>query len=564
MAKTNKASSPELANYPVVIDDDFGEKLHAWIDAGMNAIWINIPGDEGRIHRAIVAFAATLNDALQEEPYQVITWDPVSGFNNQEAKSAITDPLLALKVLPAAIPERSLLIMYDMDVFLNGQGTANVPVRRQFIELCKNIAMCNTTRSSPMLIISKTPMPHDDIKEYVAVVDAKLPNKPQMRNAVVDYCWQGIDVPPFDATETVRDQMAEALLGLSAEEAMRITGYSLARGFSLSSCLGYIGDEKAIAVRKIDGLTYIPHRRIAAADQLGGFDNFMQFMHECKFTYSQNAQDCGLERPRGVALIGPPGTGKTVAAMIAARVLGLDLVQLDISSMFDRWLGSSEQKMRGALEVVAAMKNCVLMVDEIDKSLGGAHKNQATDSGVSSRVLSYFLSWLSNRDMRNADDNRVFVIVTMNRTHGIPPEMLRAGRFDRLFSTLLPDKTARQQILGIHLRKRSLNPDSYDLKSIANETEQYSGGELEEIVIAARRTAYARARAEADNPTPKQVEPTTEDLLTARRSVVPIAKVDSAEVQEVIDFCKDRTVPVGLSELLDDKPRQRAIRAGHN
>jgi hypothetical protein len=570
MAKTSKLTADrDGTDVPAIVDRALLDKLHGWLDAGMNAIWINTPGDEGRIYRLLELFAAERtkddDDQLAEDPFKVITWDPVAGFSEAAGnmQANITDPLMALITAPKAVPARCLLVMYDMAAYLNGTGAAgHMVIRRQFIELCKNITMHNNSRCSPIILLADTPVPHPDIKEYVAVVDAALPDKKQLRAAVVDHILAGFHGQRFEPTEDVRDRMAEALLGLSVEESLRITGYAIARGDTVDRCLANIGDEKAVSIRKIEGLTYIPHRKIASADELGGFNNFMSFMHEAKYTYSQNAQACGLERPRGVALIGPPGTGKSKAAMIAASVLGLDLVQLDISSMFDRWIGSSEQKMRGALDVVAAMKNCVLMVDEIDKALGGAHKNQSTDSGVSSRVLSYFLSWLSNRDMRSEDDNRVFVIVTMNRTHGIPPEMLRAGRFDRLFSTQLPDREAREEILRIHLRKRGLDPGRYDLRTISVDTDKYSGGELEEIVIAARRAAYARARQQCDNPSIEQVAPNIEDLLAARRLVIPIAQVDSEEIEAVLTFCEKRTVPVGLATLETAKPR-RAIRASH-
>lgn len=566
MAKS-KTSQVNTNDAPVAIDYGFMNKLQAWLAAGMNAMWVYTQGDEDRVQKVIDEFASRQEGDFGAEPYDVITWNPVAGFIGlpSQTKENSADPLTALCLAPRLLPRRSILVMYDMAPFLNGTNPPNMLVRRQLIELCKSLQLVNDDRSSPILLISNTPVVHSDIKEYVAVVDVTLPNEAQLRTAVVDYIWDSFlrdGSPRFEPTDEIRDRMADALLGLTVEESRRIVSYAVSRGDTPEQCLEYIGEEKSLAIRKIEGLTYIPHRNISAADELGGFDNFLQFLHERKDTYSKNAQKCGIERPRGVALIGVPGTAKTTAAKIAARVLGLDLVQLDISSMFDRWIGSSEQKMRSALEVVGAMKSCVLMIDEIDKALAGAHQNQGSDSGVSSRVLSYLLSWLSNRDMRKADDNRVFVIVTMNRAEGIPPEMLRPGRFDRIFSTRLPDEYARQQILEIHLRKRGLDPAKYDLQTLVYNTDRYAGGELEEVVIAARAKAYSRARQTLADPTPEQVAPTTDDLLLAAKEVIPISRFEGAEIDRVLEFCAHRTVPVGYS--VQPKARQRAVRANHN
>ena len=198
---------------------------------------------------------------------------------------------------------------------------------------------------------------------------------------------------------------------------------------------------------------------------------------------------------------------------------------------------------------------------ELDKVLAGAHKSQSNDGGVSSRILSYLLSWLANRNMADASDNRTFVIVTMNRTAGIPSEMLRPGRFDRIFSTLLPDQEARKSILRIHLEKRQVPVDNIDINGLAEATEGFAGGDLEEMVISARALAFSRAtRAyEAGGPKPTQasIAPTTDDLLVVKAKIIPMSVLDKEDIDTITKFCENRTTPVGGSTAAPTPTRRR-------
>jgi SpoVK/Ycf46/Vps4 family AAA+-type ATPase len=267
-------------------------------------------------------------------------------------------------------------------------------------------------------------------------------------------------------------------------------------------------------------------------------------------------------------LIGPAGTGKTMVAKAAAKILGLDLITLDIGSMFDKYVGASEAKIRAALQMVAAMPNALLMVDEIDKAVGGAHENQAADSGVASRVLSYLLNWLSERDMGSSAQNRCFVMVTMNRTAGVPEELLRAGRFDRVWATDLPDKDERSEILRIHLEKRGVDTDRYgnSLKRVVSATDEYTGAEIEEIVISARNDAYddrmstwEGAGKKGDPPDSEAVRPNLDELLSAASEITPVARLNADAVAKIRDFCRRNAYPVN-GERVTDTSRSRADR----
>lgn len=149
--------------------------------------------------------------------------------------------------------------------------------------------------------------------------------------------------------------------------------------------------------------------------------------------------------------------------------------------------------------------------------------------------------------MSNPDSNRVFVAVTANRIHNLPPELLRAGRFDRVFGVNLPTEAERAEILGIHLQKRGLNPSKYDLPVVAKNTIDFSGAELEEVVITARHDAYSNAIENAKDTielAAEDVAPDTEELLIAAKSIRPLAVLDRESINEIKQFCVERTYPV--------------------
>lgn len=220
------------------------------------------------------------------------------------------------------------------------------------------------------------------------------------------------------------------------------------------------------------------------------------------------------------------------------------------------------------MQMVDAMPNALLCVDELDKSFGGAHENQAADSGVASRVLSYFLNWLVERDVSSNTENRVFVLATLNRTAGVPPELLRAGRFDRVWSVDLPDKDERAEILAIHLTKRGVPSKEYGkaLMTVVGATDQFTGAELEEVVISARNDAYdtrmhtwETADKKGPPPTAEQIRPTVEELLTAASEITPVAKLDVESISAIRKFCAECCYPVN-GERVQNTTRTRANR----
>jgi SpoVK/Ycf46/Vps4 family AAA+-type ATPase len=144
---------------------------------------------------------------------------------------------------------------------------------------------------------------------------------------------------------------------------------------------------------------------------------------------------------------------------------------------------------------------------------------------VSQRVLGTFLSWMQDRS------GDVFIVATANDVTRLPPEFLRKGRFDEVFFVDLPTAESRRAILEIHLRKRGKDPTAFDLVRVVDATPQFSGAELEQIVVAALYTVFA-ARAEL----------TTDALMAEVQATRPLAHTMAERITWLRDWARERTV----------------------
>src|SRR4030067_1394321 len=128
-------------------------------------------------------------------------------------------------------------------------------------------------------------------------------------------------------------------------------------------------------------------------EDLGGFRALKFWMEKRKDVFSEEARAYGLSYPKGVLLVGPPGTGKSLAAKSIAKFLGLKVIKLDLGRVFKSYVGESEQNIRYALQVADAAAPLLLWVDEIEKGMAGVQSSGDSDSGIAARVMGTILTW---------------------------------------------------------------------------------------------------------------------------------------------------------------------------
>jgi len=202
------------------------------------------------------------------------------------------------------------------------------------------------------------------------------------------------------------------------------------QGFGSEHIVAMIRHYKMQLLRKTNVLELQP---TIDADDIGGLDLFKEWMGQRRATYLPEAQEHNITPSRGALVVGPPGTGKSLVAKAAGSILGLPVVRFDVGRVFGSFIGQSEQAMRGALSMLDAMAPVVLMLDEIDKGFSGMTGGSG-DSGTTARVFGTFLTWMQERDQTHRP---VFLIMTANRVAGLPPELLRKGRVDEIWSNLV-------------------------------------------------------------------------------------------------------------------------------
>ncbi len=222
-------------------------------------------------------------------------------------------------------------------------------------------------------------------------------------------------------------------------------------------------------------------------DEIGGLRRLKRWLKHRVLAQGDEAVAFGLTPPRGVLLLGVQGAGKSLSAKAIAAAWGRPLLRMDPGALYDRYIGESERRLRGALRQAEMMAPVVLWIDEIEKGFASA-AGQSTDGGVSQRMFGTLLTWMQDHT------TAVFLVATANNIDALPPELLRKGRFDEIFFVDLPSAEARRQIFRIHLRQRGRDPDDFDLVRLATAADGYSGAEIEQGIVSALHEAFTGKR----------------------------------------------------------------------
>jgi hypothetical protein len=276
-------------------------------------------------------------------------------------------------------------------------------------------------------------------------------------------------------------------------------------------------------------------------EDLGGLSAFKAWMEERALAFDPEASRYGLPPPRGVLLVGVQGCGKSLAAKAAAARLGVPILRLDLPRVLGSRAGAEEGLAR-ALEAAEALAPVALWVDEIEKGFAGSSPGDGGDPRAA-RLLGAFSTWLQERR------GPVFVVATANDVSRLPPELLRRGRFDELFFVDLPDFEARREILELHLRRRGRDPAALDVASIAELCADYSGAELEQVVVGALHRAYALGR---------EVE--SADLRRLAQDLVPLYKTYEEQIKALREWSRGRARTAGRAGAVVDLFRR--VQAG--
>ncbi len=311
------------------------------------------------------------------------------------------------------------------------------------------------------------------------------------------------------------------LRGLSFPDARRIARHLIFKDGAISSSdLPELAKLKSELINR-DGLLAFEFDTAAFAD-VAGLPRLRRWVDLRRSVFLGESGEPGLDPPRGLLLLGVQGCGKSLAAKAIAGGFGVPLVRLDVGTLYNKFHGETERNLREALSRAEALSPCVIWIDEIEKGLAQG----SSDDGVSRRVLGYLLTWMAERK------SRVFLVATANAVAELPAELLRKGRFDEIFFVDLPDAGIRAEIFRLHLERRRIRWEGFELSRLADASEGFSGAEIEQAIVAAMYDARAADAA---------VE--QEHVLAALAATRPLSVLMAEQVESLRAWAKGRTVP---------------------
>jgi hypothetical protein len=463
-----------------------------------------------------------LAQIAQQLKLSYFEWSVTDGLRRDHKQGSFyqsSEPAFMLKTVlyilgPLATSgESGLFVLKDMDRYLDDAG-----VLRLFKDMVNQI---RNTSNTVVIVASSYKLPQD-LQPYTAHIIGGFPAEKEIIGVINETLIELLRSNPKIKVALTTDEMKKIvnmLNGLSVQQIRNIISECVIDDSRLDSTdLARIEQCK----KKIfDSEGILEFCLSESSGNIANFDNLKRWLSERKSSFT--AAGSSLPPPKGVLMMGVQGCGKSLAVKVIARELNLPLYRLDLTKLYSKYIGETEENLRRALKIVEKLSPMCLWIDEIEKCF--AASDGQIDGGVSQRILGTFLTWMQERQ------GGCFVAATANNIYMLPPEFLRKGRFDEIFFVDLPNDELRRDIFKIHLFKRGLKPEKFDCQLLAQESVDFNGAEIEQAVI----SALYRATSEK--------EPiTTEHIVEQLHSTKPLAVVKQEDVAMLRDWAKDRTI----------------------
>jgi ATP-dependent 26S proteasome regulatory subunit len=469
-------------------EHDFGRRLNISLRSRVTLIVVITPEEE-----RVIGEVRTVCEQW-EPPRQCITWDIVDGYSviagNRNFISQSRDPLTALDDLPKT-DENAVVVLKDFHEFWN-----NPQVKRKV----RNFSQKFRYNRRTIVIVTPNQRVPEEIRDEAVIIHFPPPQAAELTGEL-DALLKNSGITST-LTKPGKEKIIQAALGMTLNQARRSFAKAIVTHGTIDDrdIDAIIADKKDV-LSQTDALEFYSFTE--TVDNVGGLTVLKEWLRLRERAFTEEARAYGLPAPKGIALIGIPGTGKSLTAKMIADLWHLPLLRLDVGALFGSLVGESEERTRRALSLAETIAPCILWVDEIEKAFAFG----SGDAGTSQRVFAHLLTWMQDKTAP------CFVVATANNIAALPPELLRKGRFDEIFFLDLPNEKERREIFSVHLKKRQCIPAEYDLDLFARESEGYVGAEIEQMVIDAMYISF--------NENMRRV--TTEDILRALKTQVPLS-----------------------------------------
>ncbi|MBX9769809.1 MAG: AAA family ATPase [Candidatus Obscuribacterales bacterium] len=452
-----------------------------------------------------------LHEVAKSQDVACITWDCGSGFQKiypdqkpMDADNlANADPFAALEYI-SKITYASLIVLKDFH-----EMWGIIRVKRKL----RNLAQQVGGPAHSIVVISPVDTVPEELRNEAVVITLDLPSEKELDKVLQSLGKvKGKQDSVIKLNDQQRQKLLQAALGLSMNQARLTFSRILAsKGEITDKDIDSVNEAKKQILKESGCLEYFDSKE--TLDDVGGLEELKEWLNIRANSFSKEARDFVKDSLKGIALIGIPGTGKSLAAKTIGSTWRVPVVRFDVGAVYGQFVGQSETNVRMAIATIERIAPCILWIDELEKAF--AHGD--LDGGTSKRVFGTLLTWMAEKSAP------VFIVATANNIQALPPELLRKGRFDEIFFLNLPSQEERKQIFVVQLRKRERFPQDYDLNKLAENSEGYVGAEIEQAIKDALWLCHSQ----------KKRVLTTDDILRALKKLIPLARSQKEAVRNM-------------------------------
>lgn len=452
-----------------------------------------------------------------DKPFEKLDWTFITGIPPVSKEANQVDILDTVKDL-----QNKAIVLENFDFFID-----NPTIIQNFLnnyETYKSNQVClvivgNSASKIPTIL-----------KELVPVIQFDLPTREEVKEvaetlsktAEEDFkLSEGYEQNKDQFDFSVSDELISACLGLSHEEMENALALSLIenKSFNIKAIL----DRKRQIIKSTGFMDFMQPEPI---ENLGGMDKLKEYVFKRKEAFNDGSKAPKL---RSILLVGIQGCGKSLASKCIASIFDWPLISLDIGSIKGGIVGQTEKNVRLATKTIDAFGRAVIQIEEIEKALSGSKSN--LDSGVSAGLFGHLLTWFQERQSEG------ILIATANDLTQLPPEMLRAGRWDTIFFVNTPNAEEVKSIIEIQNQKyhSELPTDDGFCKTL--EEEQWTGAEIEQLA--------------------KDIH--FDELSVAMNNIPLLSSFRKKEMDEIREKAKQFRAASGRSESIRSKPRLKKV-----
>ena len=254
--------------------------------------------------------------------------------------------------------------------------------------------------------------------------------------------------------------------------------------------MSQMGGRNAMSFGNSNARIYVPSTEGIHFDDVAGEEEAKESLKEI-VDYLHNPKkytDVGASMPKGILLVGPPGTGKTMLAKAVAGEAGVPFFSISGSEFVEMFVGMGASKVRDLFKQAKEKAPCIVFIDEID-AIGKKRDGQIGGNDEREQTLNQLLTEMDGFE----GNNGVIILAATNRPESLDPALTRPGRFDRRVPVELPDLIGREAILKVHAKKIKV-ADNVDFHTIARMAAGTSGAELANIINEAALRAVRSGR----------------------------------------------------------------------